>query len=141
MSKWDLETVCSMDRAFFGADRHFFLKWISFIGPDFAKVLITKDSIRGYLTGRYTKNGITVGPWVIAPGMSNPEALLLSLAAEIHSEPISLGVLEINKKTVRLLHSLGMRERRINPVRMALGECSDLGTSPCCLTIGSPAKG
>jgi ribosomal protein S18 acetylase RimI-like enzyme len=141
MRKWDLETVCSLDQDFFGANRYFFLKWICFIGPDFAKVLVHNDTIQGYITGRYTQTGISVGPWVMSPGIRNPESLLLSLAAEALSLPVSLGVLEINKKAVRLLRSMGMHERKISPVRMAMGDCSDLGTSPYCLAIGSPAKG
>ncbi|MBN1780815.1 GNAT family N-acetyltransferase [bacterium] len=141
MRKWDLDDVCDLDRKYFGEDRQFYLKWISFIGPDFAKVLTRDDAIVGYITGRYTKRGIQVGPWIQSPGMGPEEDLLLSLAAEILDESLHLGVLETNTKTIRLLRSLGFRERETLPVRMALGERSDLGTSHACFAIGSPAKG
>lgn len=141
MRKWDLDPVCRLDRNAFGDDRHFFLKWISFIGPDFAKVFAKDKVIIGYITGRYVKNGVSVGPWVMSPDIFNPERLLLSLAMETLDEPLHIGVLEINKKSIQLLRSLGFQEKENPSVRMAWGKEKDLGTASTCFAIGSPAKG
>lgn len=141
MRKWDLDTVCSLDKIVFSADRQFFLKWISFIGPDFAKVLMHDDKIIGYISGRYTSSGISVGPWVAPPLIKNPEGLLLSLAMEVFHEPLNIGILEKNTRAVQLVESLGFKEKETAPVRMVLGKSEKLGTSPYCFAIGSPAKG
>ena len=141
MQKKDLETVCSVDKTFFGEDRQFFLKWISFIGPDFAKVITENKRIVGYITGRYTPKGVQVGPWVMPPSIKNPEGLLASLAKEVLHEPLNIGVLETNKKSVRLLKSLGFKLKNDAPIHMVWGDKNDLGTSPGCFAIGSPAKG
>lgn len=141
MRKWDLDTVCSLDKIVFGADRQFFLKWISFIGPDFAKVLVHDDKIIGYISGRYTSCGISVGPWVVPPLIKNPEGLLLSLAMEVFHEPLNIGVLESNTKAVQLLESLHFKKTDSAAIRMVLGDYKKLGTSPYCFAIGSPAKG
>jgi len=140
MRKWDLDRVCALDRYTFGDDRHFFLKWISFIGPDFAKVFTKNKTIIGYITGRYIKNGVSVGPWIIPPDI-NPEKLLLSLAIETLDEILHLGVLESNEKSIRLLQSLGLQEKDHFSIRMAWGKETTLGTSHNCFAIGSPAKG
>lgn len=141
MRKWDLAPVCALDRNAFGDDRRFFIKWISFIAPDFAKVLIRNDTIAGYISGRYIDEGVSVGPWVMPPDIHDPEGLLRSLAAETLHEPLHLGVLESNRKSVELLRSLGMKERGNPPVHMVRGENPNPGSSPACFAIGSPAKG
>ncbi len=141
MRKWDLAPVCELDRQYFGEDREFFLKWISFLGPDFAKVLSLDDQIVGFITGRYSVNGIRIGPWITPPDLENPGALLLSLATEVLHDPLYLGVLETNRKAVKLCRSLGLELKDIPPVHMVWGENTGLGQSPYCFTIGSPAKG
>jgi ribosomal protein S18 acetylase RimI-like enzyme len=141
MQKKDLDTICSVDKTYFGEDRQFFLKWISFIGPDFAKVISENQRIVGYITGRYTPKGVQVGPWVMPSSIKNPEGLLTSLAKEVLNEPINIGVLETNKKSVRLLKSLGFKLKDDIPVHMAWGKKTDLGASDGCFAIGSAAKG
>ena len=73
--------------------------------------------------------------------IKNPEGLLTSLAKEVLNEPINIGVLETNKKSVRLLKSLGFKLKDDIPVHMAWGKKTDLGASDGCFAIGSAAKG
>lgn len=141
MRKWDLEPVCALDRTAFGEDRQFFLKWVSFMAPDFAKVLTKDEKIIGYITARYTEKGISIGPWIMPQDTENPEGLLCSLAASTFHETLNLGVLETSQKSIGLLKSLGFQEKKNSPLRMVWGKDSDLGTSSFCFAIGSPAKG
>lgn len=137
----DLPAVCALDRQEFGADRSDFLEHQLQNYPDLCKVMLDGDHISGFILGRRGEGWVAAGPWVVSKRTSQPELLLESLACEAGDTPLSLGILECNQGAVELMLSLGFETLPDPPWRMALGLREDLGSSPSCLAIGSPAKG
>jgi ribosomal protein S18 acetylase RimI-like enzyme len=141
----DLEEVFRLDRQAFGADRSFFLARRLARFPELSKVLVQDGRLAGFLLGRRGQvpegEWTAAGPWVVAPGVEQPEELLESLAPQGGSLRLSVGVLETNAAAVSLVRSLGFTGRQDSPWRMALGEPGNLGDSPLALAVGTAAKG
>ncbi|NJD59792.1 MAG: hypothetical protein C3F13_16775 [Anaerolineales bacterium] len=137
----DLEQVCELDMAAFGADRSFFIRRRLEIYPELSYVMEENEKINGYITGRGYPERLYAGPWIVEEKIENPQDLLLSLALQARGRPISVGVLDVNLKACALVRSLGFEARDDSPWRMSLGWPDDLGTSPTCFAIGSAAKG
>jgi ribosomal protein S18 acetylase RimI-like enzyme len=141
----DLAEVARLDRQAFGADRSFFLRRRLNRFPELSKVLVQDGRLAGFLLGRSGQvegeTWTSAGPWVIAPGVEQPEELLESLAPEGGARRLSVGVLAANEAAVNLVRSLGLEERPNSPWRMAFGEPGNLGDSPLALAVGTAAKG
>jgi hypothetical protein len=141
MQPSDLAAIAGLDRQAFGGDRSFFLQRRIELYPDLCKVLEAGGRIAGYIMGRHGRSGVSVGPWVAAPGVANPAALLQSLALETEEAALRIGVLDLNRQSQAMLESLGFERSPQSPWRMALGEPQLPGEPELALAIGSPAKG
>jgi GNAT superfamily N-acetyltransferase len=137
----DLPYVSALDRAYFSADRRFFLERRFQLYPELSYVMLSGDEIIGYILGRQGRGWLSAGPWVVREGANHLVALLHALALQSESRPISLGILDINQAAIHLAHSLGFTERPDSPWRMVWGKGGGLGASPGCYAIGSAAKG
>ncbi len=139
----DLDAVCRIDRTAFGVDRGFFLERRLSMEPELCQVL-EKDGgeIAGFIMGRRIDDFVSIGPWVVQPGVERPGDMLESLAAEAGGEAVlRLGVLETNEEALATVRSFSFAERQDPPWRMVLGPSAPLGAAPGCFAIGSAAKG
>ena len=141
MQESDLPDVLALDRQAFGDERGFFIRRRLERFPQLCKVLVENGRLRGYISGRRGEGFMTAGPWVVAEGVADPLALLLSLAFEASEAVVSIGMLESNTRAVELARRLGLAVRSDSPWRMAHGPDDDLGRSPQCLAGGTAAKG
>jgi GNAT superfamily N-acetyltransferase len=141
MQAYHLPEVFALDQQAFGTDRRFFLgrRWSLF--PELAWVLVQDGQVSGYILGRRGPGWLSAGPWVVEDGIAQPERLLLSLALEAGDTPISIGILDVNRRACALVELLGFTPRPTSPWRMALGPDEDLGASFLCYAVGSAAKG
>jgi ribosomal protein S18 acetylase RimI-like enzyme len=142
MQTGDLSAVGSLDQRMFGADRGFFLARRLELFPELCKVMVgDKEEVTGYILGRRGDGWISAGPWIISEIVVDPLPLLQSFALAVGNLPFSIGILELNRRAVELIGSLGFQERPDCPWRMALGPSSNLGASPFCMAVGTAAKG
>lgn len=141
MRAQDLDAVAEIDREVFGADRRFFLERSLALYPEFGKVVENRGEIAGFIMGRRGNGVVSVGPWIVQPGLEHPADLLESLAAEAGNTRLRLGVLEINSEAIATLRRLGLPEHPGAPWRMVLGPSGHLGLSHRAYAIGSAAKG
>jgi ribosomal protein S18 acetylase RimI-like enzyme len=141
MRAGDLDAVCALDRAAFGADRSFFLqrRWQRF--PGLSQVSEIDGQIAGFALAARVDDLVAVGPWVVRPEVERPADLLEAIARAAPGCTLGLGVLESNPAAVQVVRELGLSERENPPLRMVLGPDNDLSVSPMAYTIGSPAKG
>jgi GNAT superfamily N-acetyltransferase len=145
----DLPAVRAIDRIAFGDNRGFFLERRLRLYPDLCQVLEEDGNIRAFILGRrMVSTGdqpgvgmVAVGPWVVAPGVENPEELIESFTVAAGENDLTMGVLEKNEWATTLLRSYGLVERQGAPWRMVLGLEAYLGASEQCFAIGSAAKG
>ncbi len=117
------------------------------------QVLDRDGRIDGYAMGRRAGSRVSVGPWVIRPGVQCPADLLEAIAAGAKGCTLFLGILESNAAAVEAARSLGFAEYADPPWRMmrassgafglsdASGNPHALGASPLAYAVGSPAKG
>lgn len=141
MTSADLDHVCALDRQAFSADRGFFLRRRFSNYPNLCYVLTGGGEILGYVFGKPAPDDVFAGPWVALPGAPEPEALLYALAQEAPKGRLRLGVLANCAHATALAERLGLAAHPDSPWRMALGEGENLGVSPACYAVGSPAKG
>jgi ribosomal protein S18 acetylase RimI-like enzyme len=149
MHSEDLDAICALDRAAFGADRRFFLTRRLVQGPTLCRVLEQEGQIAGYILGRRAGESLSAGPWVVHPEVERPADLLASLALEAGENTIGLGTLESNTAAVETARALGFTARADSPWRMVRvvpgartpGQMGVLGASPLAYAVGSPAKG
>ena len=141
MQMEDIDMVCSLDLATFGADRSYFLKRRFHFYPALCKVAKAGERIEGFIMGHYGHKGISVGPWVASGMLESPLILLQALALEVPEASITLGCLEANQQAVQLLRSQAFTERPDSPWRMVYGEDVQFGMVEQNYAIGSPAKG
>jgi len=139
----DMDAAGRLDRAAFGADRRFFLERRLSLHPELCRVL-EKDGgqIAGFIMARRIDDFVSIGPWIVRPGVARPGDLLAGLAAAAGGEvALGLGVLETAGEALATVRSFGFAERPDPPWRMVLGPPAPLGAAPGCFAIGSAAKG
>jgi ribosomal protein S18 acetylase RimI-like enzyme len=137
----DMETVSTVDRQAFGADRQYFLQRRLALYPELCKVMEQGGEMTGYIFGRRGYDVIGAGPWWVREDAARPEDLLYALAAEAGNTLIGIGVLETNARAVDLLRSLGLDEHPTPPWRMVSGVDGRLGAAPELYANGTSAKG
>lgn len=141
MNAEDLPAVQKLDYEAFGADRGFFLQRRLSLYPELSQVLECHGQVVGFILGRRGPDWVAAGPWVVAPGVEDPEHLLESFALETEGIAIEIGVLETNAAAIETIHLCGLVERPICPWRMMLGSEGHVGTANQLYAIGSAAKG
>ncbi len=141
MSAGDLLAVSKLDRSFFGADRSFFLSRRFQLFPELSYVMVDGDQISGFILGRSGAEWLSAGPWVVKERLENLQALIQAIALHAAGKAISLGILDLNRQAIDLVHSLGFVERNDSPWRMVWGKGGELGASSQCYAVGSAAKG
>jgi GNAT superfamily N-acetyltransferase len=141
MTHADLPQLSALDRGQFGADRSFFIQYRLELFPHLCHVMLENGNVVGYVVGRNGNDWVSAGPWVVSESVNEPEALLNALALEAGKRPITLGILDANRRACELVHALGFEAQTDSPWRMALGDRIDLGTSPGCYAVGSSAAG
>jgi hypothetical protein len=104
-------------------------------------VVLDRDRLTGFIFGREGEDWVSAGPWVVDGKAEKPMELLNAFALEASGTPISIGILATNLQAFNLVRTLGFREQKDSPWRMALGNSDDLGASPNCFAVGSAAKG
>jgi hypothetical protein len=137
----DLETITSLDRDLFGADRSFFLHRRLQNQPTLCHTLHRAEEIVGYAMARPGNGVLTVGPWVAPTADSTALNLLKAVAHESCGALLRIGVLESNPAAVDLIRSTATFEEGEPSWRMVLGPDVGLGQNDRVLAIGSPAKG
>jgi ribosomal protein S18 acetylase RimI-like enzyme len=137
----DLDTVCALDRQWWGADRTFFLvrRWQLY--PDLCHVLEQGGAIQGYVLARRRGGKLWVGPWGAAAHVERPEALLEALAVADGIVPIHAGVLASSCRAVTAFDHLGFDLAVEPPWRMVCGPDTETGRSMEMLANGTSAKG
>ncbi len=141
MNEADLEQVLDLDRRSFEADRSFFLRRRLEIYPELCLVAHSGGQLTGYILGQGGAGWAAAGPWVVAEDTTDPLDLLMAFARVAGERPVSLGILDTNRKACELVRSVGLTERLDSPWRMALGDAHELGASNSCFAVGSAAKG
>lgn len=141
MSRTDMDAVCSMDRAAFGADRRFFLEYRLEHFPRLCKTLVEDGLIVGFIMGQPGHEVVSVGPWVMRDHDGRPIDLLEGLAAETGDDVLRLGVLSSNSRAVGALQSVRGLGEAVPSWRMVHGIDGKLGGSEQLYAIGSAAKG
>jgi GNAT superfamily N-acetyltransferase len=121
ISESDWNAIIILDRCHFQADRIKLLrqKWSRY--PTYSKVLVRKGNITGFIFAHPILTGIKVGPWITDPTEPHPEMLLHAIGEEAHGASVSLGVLEKNKRAVKICHQMGLMEYAFSN-RMIWGE-------------------
>jgi hypothetical protein len=141
MRSGDMDAAGRLDGAAFGADRRFFLERCLSLHPGLCRVLENDGGqIAGFIMGRRLDDFVSIGPWVVRPGVARPGDLLESLAAG-GEVSLGLGILETNEEALATVRAFGLAERPDPPWRMVLGPPAPLGAAPGCFAIGSAAKG
>lgn len=141
MGSQHLEAVLRLDREAFGADRSFFLKRRFERYPELCAVIERHGQVTGAVFGKHDEGVVVLGPWLAMPEERAPESLLYAVTQTVGDCPITLGALASHPFASGLLRVCGLRELPEPPWRMRLGVDIELGASPTCLAIGSPAKG
>jgi hypothetical protein len=137
----DMPAVAALDQAAFGADRRFFLERRLALYPELCWVLEEREEVVGFIMGRYGRGGISAGPWIVRPGLPQPERLLQSFALAAPGVDLVVGALDNNPEAVAALRALGLEEYASSPWRMALGPDVPFGAPDQIYAIGSAAKG
>jgi ribosomal protein S18 acetylase RimI-like enzyme len=137
----DMPAVAALDQAAFGADRRFFLERRLALYPELCWLLEEGKDVGGFILGRTGRDGITAGPWIVRPGLPQPERLLQSFALAAPGVELVVGALDNNPKAPAVLRALGLEEYTSPPWRMALGLDRPFGASDQMYAIGSAAKG
>lgn len=137
----DLAATAALDLKAFGADRRFFLERRFRLAPRLCWAAESGGRLSGFIMGMPGRQTIAVGPWVELNPNGPSLDLLLGPASESGGLPLRMGVLEPRARLVERLRSMKGFQEFPPSRRMAMGERSDLGLSPTCLAIGSPAKG
>lgn len=137
----ELPEIFRLDKAFFGADRTYFLRRRWELAPELCLACRQHGRIAGYLFSRHHADGLAVGPWVVEPSVADPLQMLASLSFQSKAARLHLGVLETNSLAVKLLRDAGFSEREGVPWRMVYGTMGNLGQNPVCFGIGAAAKG
>jgi ribosomal protein S18 acetylase RimI-like enzyme len=92
----DMPAVAALDQAAFGADRRFFLERRLALYPELCWVLEEREEVVGFIMGRYGRGGISAGPWIVRPGLPQPERLLQSFALAAPGVDLVVGALDNN---------------------------------------------
>ena len=121
MTLKDIDKVIQLDRKHFRGDRGYLLKRRFSLHPNLCHVLIRKDKLNGFIMGIPKDNFILVGPWIVNPKETNPQLLLQSLVNNINLNKFRLGILENNKRTVKLTQDLNFTEYFYS-IRMIYGD-------------------
>lgn len=138
----NIQPVLDLDQKLFGDDRGFFLNKRVENYPHLCFILFAENKIQGYLFGREGHGGwITVGPWVSLLPVEQGFSLIKHFQHEIGNQPFSIGILEHQTAVTRTLVLHGLQPQPDPPKRMGYQTQENLGDSPFCFAIGSPAKG
>jgi ribosomal protein S18 acetylase RimI-like enzyme len=137
----DLDTVCALDRDWWGADRGFFIRRRRQLHPDLCHVLERDGAIAGYVLARLRGDTLWIGPWCAASGIDTPEALLGALLAPGATAHVHAGVLASGARAREALARLGLDAGDDPPWRMVRGPDAQLGRHPEALANGTSAKG
>jgi len=141
ISESDLPEIYRLDLAACGADRSYFLRRRWEPAPELCLAYRQNRHITGYLFSRRHPDGIAVGPWVVAPTVTDPLQMLSALSFHSENAILHLGVLETNALVVKLLRDAGFVERDEVAWRMVCGKTGNLGQNLVCFAVGAAAKG
>lgn len=141
MRAGDLDAVCRFDRAWWGADRSFFLKRRWRLHGDLCHVMERRGVIEGYVLGRRRGAKVWIGPWCVAAHVDEPEALLMALAEPGAHVQVHAGVLASSARAMRAFDRLGLDLAAEPPWRMLYGPDDALGRNTEVLANGTSAKG
>lgn len=141
MHAGDLDTVCRLDRDWWGADRGFFLRRRWRLHQDLCHVLEQEGAIQGYVLARRRGEKLWIGPWCAAQHVEEPEALLGALAEPDAAVQVHAGVLASSARAIRALDNLGLAPGAEPPWRMAYGPGPGPGRRGEALANGTSAKG
>lgn len=141
MTARDLDAVCVLDRAWWGADRTFFLRRRWQLHGDLCHVLVQDGAIQGYVLARRRGDKLWIGPWCAAAHVDQPEALIDALAAPGVSVQVHAGVLASSARAIHALGRLGLQLGEDPPWRMVCGVNTALGRGTDVLANGTSAKG
>ncbi len=121
MTLKDIENVLQLDQKHFKGDRGYLIKRRFSLHPNLCHVLIRKDKLNGFIMGIPKENFILVGPWIVNPKEPKPQILIQSLANNANLNKFRLGLLENNKRAVKLAQDLNFTEFFFS-IRMLYGK-------------------
>jgi len=125
MTDADLDKVCELDRAVFGADRRATLRWMLAGAPEYAWVITEQGTIAGYTFGRHGVNFEQLGP-VVARDRAAARRLVGACLGRHAGKPFVIDASRHDGDWVRWLESVGFREQRPF-IRMFYGANSSPG--------------
>jgi GNAT superfamily N-acetyltransferase len=140
MNQKDLALISDLDASIFRGRRNNFLRMRYTAHSEYCKILEREGEIQGYIMGSSSGNSVRIGPWVMMESDAPAEQLLLDFAQSVIAENLKIGVLEMNTKSIEILHKYGFREKSFS-WRMVCGENTEATLSDRLYAICSPARG
>lgn len=103
MTRTDLDDMDQFDSKFFGASRKRFIESRLKHFPKLCKVIDLNGDVVGYIMGTERHGFIRIGPWVMKKNHEQAEDLLRDFASEVNGLPLQIGVLENNRRALKIL--------------------------------------
>lgn len=141
MHEADLDAVCALDRAWWGADRGFFIRRRRQLHPTLCHVFERGGVIAGYVLARRRGDKLWIGPWCAAPDVEAPEALAAALVEPGATAQVHAGVLASSTRAREALARLELAAGIDPPWRMVRGPDVRLAHRLAVLANGTSAKG
>jgi len=111
MTEEDFQKIIMLDSLQFGEERYGFLRMRFSKHPELSYVLEFDDELRGFIMGRYNKQGaLRIGPWVMDSHIPEAEELLMAIASESSVDLSKIGVLETNTNALDIIKRHGFKE-------------------------------
>jgi len=139
MTSGNFDDVISLDRQVFGADRSDLLKTQFKLCPQFCHTIYRDAKISGYIMATPYQDLLKIGPWICAEHESTPEILLQQVSSITPTSYFYLGILEMNKQSVDIMHHFTL-PLQFYSIRMIFGG-EHLPHSSGMFAIGGPDRG
>lgn len=139
MTVKDLPSVCTLDRAVFGADRSRILHLFHRTCESAWVRRSERDRVDGFLMTSATDRGLWIGPCVASSG-DEAAALVVAALASAAGRPALIGVPSPNTGAIRTLVDLGFTPTP-SSLRMRLGSNTHCGDPSRIVAIASGAVG
>ncbi|MBN2471320.1 MAG: hypothetical protein JXN59_11390, partial [Anaerolineae bacterium] len=136
----DRSAVFELDTVLFGLKRTHILARLMEEFPDLGWVDYEQGRLEGYLLGRRTQAGITLGPWMCWSAASAERLLLIALE-QLQGQHISLNIPDSSGRGLVLVSDHNFRRTR-HSTRMIYGSASPIPSDPLAqLAVMSLATG
>lgn len=140
MQPQDVDAVLELDTVLFGINRAHILTRLLAEFPDLAWVDYVQGRLEGFLLGRRTAKGVSLGPWM-SWSAASAERLLLIALEQLQGQTIAINIPDYNGRSQLLARNHNL-SRAWHCTRMIYGEASPVRSQPLAeLGIASLATG